>query len=63
MDVHAHYTPARYAEIMLRIDGSSRPAVWSKLPHTDGAADVDARLQAMDDAGVAMPALLGIAGD
>jgi predicted TIM-barrel fold metal-dependent hydrolase len=57
VDVHAHYSPKGYVETMFRIAGARRPAGWEELPHTDSEADLDARLQAMDDAGVRMQVL------
>src|SRR5207247_1431543 len=40
-----------------RIAGATRPHGWEKLPHTDSPADVEARLRAMDEAGVKMQVL------
>ncbi|HLG72262.1 MAG TPA: amidohydrolase family protein [Chloroflexota bacterium] len=57
IDVHAHYTPKGYADTMLRIEGMRRPPSWNKLPHTDSPADMEVRLKAMDEAGVAMQVL------
>jgi hypothetical protein len=56
IDLHAHYSPRQYVEAMARA-GSERPPGWSKLPHTDSAADVGARLEAMDGAGVQLQVL------
>jgi predicted TIM-barrel fold metal-dependent hydrolase len=57
VDVHAHHSPARYTEAMLRLGGAERPRGWVRLPHTDSEADVQQRLELMDQAGVQMQVL------
>ena len=57
IDVHAHYSPARYTAAMQRLTGMSRVANWATLPHTDSQDDIKRRLELMDDAGVRVQVL------
>src|SRR5579864_2292727 len=57
VDVHAHHSPAAYLEAMARLAGAERPRGWANLPHTDSDADVQKRLELMDEAGVQLQVL------
>ena len=57
VDVHVHHSPAAYVEAMGRLAGAERPRGWVKLPHTDSDADVNKRLELMDEAGVEVQVL------
>lgn len=52
IDVHAHYSPQVYLDVMARITGGRRPPGWEKLPHTDSPEHIETRLRLMDEAGV-----------
>jgi predicted TIM-barrel fold metal-dependent hydrolase len=57
VDIHAHHSPRAYLEAAARLGGLERPRGWVNLPHTDSDADVQKRLQLMDEAGVHMQVL------
>jgi predicted TIM-barrel fold metal-dependent hydrolase len=61
VDVHAHYFPKRYNDILLRIGGRSLPeaarALTARPLREDDPAGIRARLEQMDDAGVQMQVL------
>lgn len=57
IDVHAHYSPKDWLDIMLRIDGGRRSPGWDRFPHHDSQDEIDGRIQLMDEAGVQMQAL------
>jgi predicted TIM-barrel fold metal-dependent hydrolase len=50
IDVHCHYYPERYTELMTRLSGPNQPRF--RHPTTDDPAQIEARLRMMDDAGV-----------
>ncbi len=61
VDIHAHYFPKAYYEVLLRIGGKSlpefaRPLTARPLRHDDPAS-IPTRLEQMDDAGVSMQVL------
>jgi 6-methylsalicylate decarboxylase len=61
VDVHAHYFPKAYNDVLLRIGGRSlpeaaRPRTARPMRHDDPSG-IPARLQPMDDAGVQMQVL------
>jgi 6-methylsalicylate decarboxylase len=61
VDVHAHYFPKAYNDVLLRIGGRSlpeaaRPRTARPMRHDDPSG-IPARLQQMDDAGVQMQVL------
>jgi predicted TIM-barrel fold metal-dependent hydrolase len=61
VDIHAHYFPKAYNDILLRIGGRSlpeaaRPRTARPIRHDD-AASIDTRLQQMDEAEVQMQVL------
>jgi 6-methylsalicylate decarboxylase len=55
IDVHCHYYPRRYTELMTRLQGPNQPRF--KHPTTDQPDQVQARLEMMDAAGVRMQVL------
>jgi predicted TIM-barrel fold metal-dependent hydrolase len=55
IDVHCHYYPGRYTELMTRLQGPNQPRF--RHPTTDEADQVQARLEMMDAAGVQMQVL------
>jgi 6-methylsalicylate decarboxylase len=55
IDVHCHYYPERYTELITRLSG--RPQPRFAYPTTDAADQVAARLGLMDEAGVQMQVL------
>ena len=61
VDVHAHYFPQAYSELLLRIGGRSLPEAARPLTarprRRDDPANIQARLQQMDEAGVQMQVL------
>ena len=57
IDVHAHHSPKRYTDAMLRLTGAERPRGWVALPHTDAPDQLARRLELMDQAGVQMQVL------
>jgi 6-methylsalicylate decarboxylase len=61
IDVHAHYFPKAYNELLLRIGGRSLPeaarALTARPLREDNSAQIAARLGQMDDAGVQMQVL------
>jgi predicted TIM-barrel fold metal-dependent hydrolase len=61
VDVHAHYFPKAYNELLLRIGGRSLPeaarALTARPMREDDPAGLSARLAQMDDAGVALQVL------
>ena len=50
IDVHCHYYPERYTELMTRLSGAPQPRF--RHPTTDAPDQIQARLQLMDAAGV-----------
>jgi 6-methylsalicylate decarboxylase len=50
IDVHCHYYPERYTDLITRLSGRSQPRF--PYPTTDAADQVAARIQLMDEAGV-----------
>ena len=61
VDVHAHYFPKEYNDLLLRIGGRSlpeaaRPATARPM-RDDDPAGIAARLQQMDEAGVQLQVL------
>jgi predicted TIM-barrel fold metal-dependent hydrolase len=61
VDVHAHYFPTAYNDLLVRIGGRSLPeaarALTARPMRQDDASGLDERLAQMDDAGVAMQVL------
>ena len=61
VDIHAHYFPKAYNEILMRIGGKSLPeaarALTARPMREDDASGIPARLAQMDDAGVSMQVL------
>src|SRR2546425_10343933 len=64
VDIHAHYFPKAYTDILLRIGGKSLPeaaraitAIPGRTVRHDDAAQIATRLEQMDDAGVQMQIL------
>src|SRR6266487_5519942 len=57
VDVHAHHSPKAYLNAMARLAGAERPRGWASLPHTDSEADVQSRLELMDEADVQVQVL------
>jgi predicted TIM-barrel fold metal-dependent hydrolase len=61
VDVHAHYFPTAYTDLLLRIGGRSLPeaarALTARRMRQDDAAGIPARLQQMDEAEVQMQVL------
>src|SRR5438477_4034470 len=64
VDIHAHYFPKAYTDILLRIGGKSLPeaaraitAIPGRTVRHDDAAQIATRLAQMDDAGVRMQIL------
>jgi 6-methylsalicylate decarboxylase len=55
IDVHCHYYPERYTELMTRLSGSPQPRF--RHPTTDMPEQIEARLQLMDVAGVQVQVL------
>ena len=51
IDVHCHYYPERYTELMTRLS-NGRPQPRFRHPTTDDPAQIEARLRMMDEAGV-----------
>src|SRR5438874_2875054 len=61
VDIHAHYFPKAYNDILLRIGGRSLPeaarAITARPMRNDDPSAIPTRLQQMDDAGVRMQIL------
>ena len=61
VDIHAHYFPKAYNDILLRIGGRSLPeaarSITARTIRNDDAAQIATRLGQMDDAGVSMQVL------
>ena len=61
VDIHAHYLPKVYNDILLRIGGRSLPEAarpsTARPMRNDDAAQIPTRLQQMDDAGVQLQVL------
>src|SRR5688500_5003320 len=61
VDIHAHYFPKAYNDTLVRIGGKSLPeaarALTARPMRDDDPADIPARLQQMDEAGVQMQVL------
>ena len=61
VDVHAHYFPQAYNEMLLRIGGRSLPEAARPLTarpmRRDSASSIETRLEQMDEAGVQMQVL------
>src|SRR5437762_11503188 len=61
VDIHAHYFPKAYNDILLRIGGRSLPeaarAITARPMRNDDPSAIPTRLQQMDDAGVQMQIL------
>ena len=61
VDVHAHYFPKAYNDVLLRIGGRSLPesarALTARPMRNDEPASIETRLSQMDDAGVQMQVL------
>jgi len=61
VDIHAHYFPKAYNDILLRIGGRSLPeaarAITARPMRNDDPSAIPTRLQQMDDAGVQMQVL------
>ena len=61
VDIHAHYFPQEYNELLMRIGGRSLPEAarprTARPMRTDDPAGILTRLQQMDDAGVQMQVL------
>jgi 6-methylsalicylate decarboxylase len=61
VDIHAHYFPKAYNDILMRIGGKSLPeaarALTARPMREDDASGIPARLAQMDDAGVQMQVL------
>ena len=55
IDVHCHYYPERYTELMTRLGARNQPRF--RYPTTDAADQLAARLQLMDHAGVQLQIL------
>jgi predicted TIM-barrel fold metal-dependent hydrolase len=55
IDVHCHYYPERYSQLMRRLSGQDQPRF--NYPTTDAPDQVEARLRLMDDAGVRLQVL------
>ena len=55
IDVHCHYYPERYTQLMTRLSGPHQPRF--RHPTTDAAEHITARLELMDLAGVRMQVL------
>ena len=61
VDIHAHYFPKAYLDLLMKIGGKSLPEAGRALtarpmpPHNP--ADIETRLQRMDDAGVSLQVL------
>jgi len=55
IDVHCHYYPERYTELMTRLGARNQPRF--RYPTTDAADQLAARLQLMDQAGVQLQIL------
>ena len=62
VDVHAHYHPRAYTEALSRIPGISRGGFRGGNHDTDEPANVQARLEMMDAAGVSLQVLSPAAG-
>ena len=61
VDIHAHYFPKAYTELLMRIGGKSLPEAARPLTarpmRQDDPNDIQTRLERMDDAGVQMQVL------
>ncbi|PYM23163.1 MAG: amidohydrolase [Candidatus Rokuibacteriota bacterium] len=61
VDIHAHYFPRAYNDLLVRIGGRSLPeaarALTARPMRHDDAAEIATRLERMDDAGVQMQVL------
>ena len=61
VDIHAHYFPKAYNDMLLRIGGRSLPEaarpITARPMRQDDPAGLQTRLQQMDDAGVQMQVL------
>ncbi len=61
VDIHAHYFPKAYNDLLLRIGGRSLPeaarALTARPMREDDPAGIATRLAQMDDAGVEMQIL------
>ena len=55
IDVHCHYYPERYTELMTRLGARNQPRF--RYPTTDATDQLAARLQLMDQAGVQLQIL------
>jgi predicted TIM-barrel fold metal-dependent hydrolase len=55
IDVHCHYYPERYTELMTRLSGRNQPRF--RYPTTDAEDQIAARLELMDQAGVGVQVL------
>jgi predicted TIM-barrel fold metal-dependent hydrolase len=60
IDVHCHYYPQRYAELLGRLSGANQPRF--RYPTTDAADHVAARLELMDQAAVQQQVLCPSSG-
>ena len=60
VDIHAHYFPQAYTDLLMRIGGRSLPEAArprTARPMQDDPAGIVTRLQQMDEAGVQMQRL------
>ena len=58
IDVHCHYYPERYTELVTRLSGRPQPRFVYRT--TDAAEQIAARIDLMDQAGVRLQVLCPI---